>query len=126
MTCRRNLLTLSLMTVAMLFLLGPGCKKEDAKETVKSADVAVKPAAAAMTTEVRAEVERKLAKADALDGTTDRVVSKCLMCALRMDGSDEHTAELAGYTLHFCSESCKTYFEADPVAKVLAVQIESP
>jgi YHS domain-containing protein len=126
MTCRRNPLTLSLATVAVLILLGPGCKKDDAKKTVESSDVAVKTEAAALTTEVRAEVERKLFKADALDGTTDKVVSKCVICALRMDGSDEHTAELAGYTLHFCSESCKTYFEADPVAKVLAVQIESP
>ena len=123
---RLNPRTLSCMTIAMLLLLGPGCKKDSAKETVESADVAVKPEAAALTTEVRAEVERKLAKADALDGTTDKVVSKCLMCALRMDGSNEHTAELAGYTLHLCSESCKTSFEADPAAKVLAVQIESP
>lgn len=57
-----------------------------------------------------------LAAADAHDGTTDHVVSECSGCSLGMAGDPAHSATHEGYTLHFCSDSCKAGFEADPAA----------
>jgi YHS domain-containing protein len=57
------------------------------------------------------------------DGVTDKVVSKCLGCALAMDGSSEHALETSGYTLHFCSAPCKTGFEEDTTKAILALNI---
>ncbi len=37
-----------------------------------------------------------LAKADAVDGTTDKVVGKCLMCGLGMDGKADCAAGRSG------------------------------
>lgn len=57
-----------------------------------------------------------LAAADAHDGTADHVVSECAGCALGMPGDPSHSATHEGYTLHFCSETCKDGFVADPKA----------
>ena len=89
--------------VAIPFLLPAGCKKDD---TVKKGDVLA-----------------KLAKADAVDGAADKVVSKCGGCALRMDGSDEHAITVSGYAMHFCSAKCKKDFSKDPGRSVLALTI---
>ena len=70
-------------------------------------------------------VADKLAKADAADGAVDKVVSKCAGCGLAMNGKKEITATTAGYTLHFCSESCKRQFEKDPARAVMAMKIPS-
>lgn len=59
-----------------------------------------------------------LAAADAHDGTVDHVVGECGGCMLGMPGDPAHAVEHAGYELHFCSESCKASFEADPAAGV--------
>jgi YHS domain-containing protein len=63
-----------------------------------------------------------LAKADAADGKVDKIVSKCLMCMLGMDGKSENAATFGKYTLHFCSKTCKEKFLKDPEAAVLAVK----
>lgn len=60
-----------------------------------------------------------LARADAADGTSDHVVSRCAVCSLAMDGSPAHASSLEGYTLHFCSAECKETFDRAP-ATVLA------
>jgi YHS domain-containing protein len=70
-----------------------------------------------------AEVEAMLAKADAFDGTTDKIVSKCVQCALAMDGDPEFATEAFGYTLHFCSAHCKETFEEDTTKAILAMEI---
>ncbi|MEW6338916.1 MAG: hypothetical protein AB1625_16130 [Acidobacteriota bacterium] len=59
-----------------------------------------------------------LAAADRADGAEDRVVGKCAVCKLGMDGSPEFTSVHAGYALHLCSAHCKETFDHDPV-KVL-------
>ena len=90
-------------------------------------DKAVVPKAEELTKEVAAEmqadVEARLAQADALDGAVDKVVSKCPACRLAMDGKSEHALEVAGYTLHFCSDQCKDKFAKDPTKEVLALKI---
>ncbi len=73
--------------------------------------------------ETRARVAATLAKADALDGATDKVVAKCAMCALRMEGSPEHESKHAAYTMHFCSAGCKDGFAEDPVNAILAMDV---
>ena len=105
--------------VALIVAATPGCRKEkpvgeeSAKEEVKvEKDVDTKVA-----------VEAKLADADKFDGTSDKVVSKCASCALGMDGKSEHALEVSGYTLHFCSEDCKTGFEKDTTKAILALKI---
>jgi YHS domain-containing protein len=127
------------LAVTLAFAVTAGCKKEEAPPSEK-------PAAAAVTTEkvavpekevvpkveeltkgvaaeLQADVEARLAKADALDGTVDKVVSKCPACRLAMDGKSEHALEVAGYTLHFCSDQCKAKFAQDPTKEVLALKI---
>lgn len=59
-----------------------------------------------------------LAKADAADGTVDKVVVRCVVCNLSMDGEPERTSTYAGYTFHLCSAGCKETFDHDP-AKAL-------
>lgn len=60
--------------------------------------------------------EEVLAAADAHDGTEDHVVSECTGCGLGMAGDPAHAVQHEGYELHFCSDSCKAGFEADPAA----------
>jgi YHS domain-containing protein len=71
--------------------------------------------AGAPATPAAAEV---LAAADQHDGAADHVVSECTGCSLGMPGDAAHAATHEGYTLHFCSDSCKSAFEADPAAGV--------
>ncbi|MEZ4322555.1 MAG: hypothetical protein R3F61_34125 [Myxococcota bacterium] len=54
-----------------------------------------------------------LQKADARDGSEDHVVGQCAGCSLAMSGDPAHAVQHEGYTLHFCSETCKSGFEAD-------------
>ncbi|MFC2173981.1 hypothetical protein ACFLU6_15365 [Acidobacteriota bacterium] len=70
-----------------------------------------------------AEVRAKLAKADLVDGTADKVVTKCGACALNMEGSHEHTASVSGYTLQFCSAHCKDSFTKDVNKSILALNL---
>jgi len=89
-------------------------------KTEAATEVAAEAKTAAAT---EAEVEAKLAKADLVDGTADKIVSKCPACALKMDGKPEHALQVAGYTLHFCCASCKQAYEKDPTKAILALKI---
>ena len=51
-----------------------------------------------------------LAKADQVNGTADKIVTKCARCNLAMDGTKEHALKVGEYTLLFCSEDCKQTF----------------
>ena len=86
----------------------------------KPADV---PKSAVTVNVKTAEVEAKLAKADLVDGTADKVVSKCAGCALAMDGKSENALKVSGYTIHFCSDGCKKGFEEDTTKSILAMTI---
>ena len=68
-------------------------------------------------------VQAALAKADAVDGTEDRVVSACLTCNLGMSGDEAHASELEGYTFHLCSEHCLKRFEEDKTKALLAARL---
>lgn len=75
------------------------------------------PAAAA--TAVPVSEEALLVAADRADGTEDKVVARCAVCSLSMDGKPEFTSTHADYTFHHCSAHCKETFDHDP-AKVVA------
>ncbi len=63
-----------------------------------------------------------LVKADAADGTVDKVVAQCATCMLAMTGRPETAASYGDYTLHFCSEQCKDHFVAQPEEVLLALE----
>lgn len=69
------------------------------------------------------ELKLKLAAADALDGQTDQVVMKCSGCRLGMDGKAEHPIQVEGYTLHMCSDACKSHFEKDLQGNLAKLEI---
>lgn len=94
-----------ILTTASLGLFVFGCEKSA-------------PANADVST-----VEARLAKADALDGKTDKVVTKCAGCALGMDGKAEHSIAAHGYTLHLCSAHCKEDFSKDVDKSILAMEL---
>ncbi len=83
----------STTTLLLSTLLLVGCTKKEAPVVKKA------PALAP-------EVTAKLAKADAQDGTVDKVVSNCAGCQLSMAGEARFSAKIGGYTLHLC-DSCE-------------------
>ena len=105
----------SVLAIAFLMLAVAGCGGGEKDAPSPSGDpAAAQPSAAGLAI---------LAKADAADGATDKVVSKCLKCNLGMEGSSEHVAKLGDYQLHLCSDECKTGFEAAPEEALLALKI---
>jgi YHS domain-containing protein len=70
-----------------------------------------------------ATVLTRLQQADALDGEEDKVVHRCYVCALGMDGKAEHSVTYEGYTAHLCSAACKKEFERDPESVVATTEI---
>lgn len=101
------------LVTALVIVALVGCEgKTPAEKPAEKASGT--PTAAALTV---------LAKADAVDGTTDKVVGKCLTCSLGMDGKAEHAATYGEYTLHLCKDGCKKNFEADPEKALASVKI---
>jgi hypothetical protein len=64
-----------------------------------------------------------LAEADALDGSVDKIVHRCYVCNLGMDGKDTLAVEHAGYTAHLCSERCKQEFASDAEAIIAKTKV---
>ncbi len=106
---------------------------ETAKDVAEKAEGAVESAAGAvsdaakeikegLTEEAKTEAIALLAKADALDGAEDKVITKCASCGLAMDGKDENTIVVEGYTMKFCSPKCKEKFDKEPLKAVLAME----
>ena len=110
---------------AATFALSPGgCRKEAAPEAPKAVDaVDALTLPKATSAAQKAEMVAMLAKADAYDGKTDKVVSKCAMCALRMDGQEKHEFAIEGYKMHFCGEGCLERCKKDPAKTLLALVV---
>lgn len=64
-----------------------------------------------------------LAKADALDGKIDKIVTRCAGCALGMDGKADYELEVGEYKMHFCKSGCKDRFAQNPDKEILALKI---
>lgn len=65
----------------------------------------------------------KLTAADALDGKTDKTLYKCAPCGFAMDGSADHTLSYEGFTMRFCSASCKDGFNKDLKKAIAAMTV---
>lgn len=120
--------TRRIVTAFFVLTLGHGivgCDKQPAAQS----DSATAPADAAAPTPGHAPTANretllaKLASADAFDGKTDKVVSKCAGCALGMDGSEKYTVQFEGYSLHLCNDACRKQFASDTVNAVLAMRV---
>ena len=124
---RRIYLMIPIVLAATLII---GCGKQEEKTTVESGEKATteiveqaKSGTVEIDTNVQAEVESKLAEADKLDGTSDKIVHRCASCALGMDGKSEHSLEVMDYTLHFCSGHCKEGFAENVTKSILDLKI---
>ena len=95
-----------LILMASLIVLA-ACQKAEVGQPASTREVAVQVSDGA-----------RLAAADAADGKTDHIVSRCATCRLGMDGVAQYSASYAGYEMHFCSAECKQTFEQDPVAVI--------
>jgi len=103
------------------------CSKEESSEPAAPTKVespAKTAEAPPATPEVdEAKVLALLARADALDGQTDKVVTKCASCLLSMDGKPEHSLKAMDYTMYFCTEGCAERFGKDLTNSILAMKI---
>jgi YHS domain-containing protein len=96
----------SIMLLSLLVTyLAVGCGTGKAPETTQKRGLTDPPGAASLAI---------LAKADASDGSVDKVVSKCVTCQLGMDGKPEYSVNYGGYAVHLCSEECRKTFSGDP------------
>lgn len=134
------------LSIAVLLFLAAGCEKKETvqpekdaspaetvvkSDTADAADTADKADAAdaADTADTADAADAAdgfkviLAKADAMDGEVDNVVTKCGSCRLGMNGKAEHAVKAHGYTMHFCSAGCKTGFEKDLDKSILALNV---
>jgi hypothetical protein len=98
-----------LVGLMALTLLIAGCPEEKNAYEIESSSVS--------------QANAQLAKADAVDGKTDKVVSNCASCALSMSGSPDHAIAVSGYTMHFCTTDCKESFGKDITKSVLAMKV---
>jgi YHS domain-containing protein len=110
----RLVMVLALLGMGLLGVVG--CGQPDAGDgtsaAVDAAEVTVTP-----------EMSDILAKADALDGETDKVVTLCASCSLGMDGLAEHSLEVGEYTMYFCKDYCKQRFSKNITESVLKMKI---
>ena len=110
------------LVLSALLAVVAGCKEQKPVETDAGPAVqvaqAVQDAAASP-----ADVQAKLAAADVVDGTADKIVKRCASCALGMDGSSDHTLTAMDYTLYFCTERCAKVFAEDTTKSILAMEI---
>jgi|GEM_PF-2465405 len=118
---RSTYLAVCTFLLAAIAMSTPGCSKEKEAEAPKAPEASI--AQKVTSTAQKAEMVAILAKADAYDGKTDKVVSKCAMCALHMNGQPKHEFEIEGYKMHFCSASCLDHCKKDPSKALLALKI---
>ena len=116
----RMILTCTFLTAGILII--PGCGQQTTPSPTGSQPEASAQDAAPDVT-VTPEMAEALAKADALDGQDDKIVTRCASCALKMDGSNEHPLHVGEYTMYFCKEDCKQAFSEDIPASVLAMKL---
>ena len=119
------------LAVAIVLISMAACSKEesatkDTEAKAKEAAGLVKEKAAEGDAEIQAAVLAKLAEADELDGTADKIVQRCPGCGLKMDGKSEHATEVSGYTIYFCSGSCQEKFAKDLTQSILFLEIPKP
>lgn len=115
------------LAAAFVLITLAGCGKEEA--ATKDTEAKAKEAAGLVQEQAatdEAAVLAKLALADELDGTADKIIKRCPGCGLKMDGKSEHATEVSGYTIYFCSGSCQEEFAKDLTQSILFLEIPKP
>ena len=97
-------LTLALTLLASLAACG-GPDPKPAPEPEGPLVSTAKPSAATL---------EKLAAADRMDGTEDKVITLCPSCSLLMAGKPEFSCKIGEYTTHSCAKHCNEAVCADP------------
>ena len=115
----RNALRVFAVVIGVALLIGCDAPSQPAA----SMQDGTAPAANASAGESTVLVSLKAA--DAVDGAEDKVIGKCYVCGLGMDGSQEHSTEFEGYTCYLCSEHCKEHFAANAESVIAATPIPS-
>ncbi len=64
-----------------------------------------------------------LRQADAVDGAEDHVIGKCYVCNLGMDGKEEFSVDVYGYSAHLCSSHCKEHFAKSADSVIVKTKI---
>lgn len=75
--------------------------------------------------EVAADLNPRLAAADASDGVEDHVIAKCYSCQLAMKGKEEIATQVNDFNAHFCSENCRTVFEGEAAKMIGEIEATS-
>ena len=119
----RMMLVCVLLPAGMLSICG--CSEQGSPSPVASPPEAIATDAPPEVV-VTPEMAEVLAKADALDGQSDKIVSLCASCALGMDGSNEHALPVGEYTMCFCADDCKQAFSEDIRQSVLGMKLPAP
>ncbi|MEW6744827.1 MAG: hypothetical protein AB1486_18895 [Planctomycetota bacterium] len=117
-----KLFSWSLCCLAGALLMGLLTACSD-KEPAKAQGESKAPAETVANVEVTPELAAKLGAADAFDGATDKVVSKCPGCALGMDGVAANSVKVGDYALHFCSAECAASFQKDAKTHLAALEV---
>ena len=105
------------------FLSFAACSAET-KPTPAPGQDAPAPAAAANLSPITEETLAKLAKADAKDGSVDKVVHRCAGCSLGMDGEAKWPLQVQDYMMHFCKQACLDRYAKDPAKAIAAMKIK--
>jgi hypothetical protein len=108
---------------AATFLLFAACTAES-KPADAPAQNAPAPAAAPSLSPITEETLAKLAKADAKDGSVDKVVHRCAGCSLGMDGEAKWPLQVQDYMMHFCKQACLDRYAKDPAKAIAAMKIK--
>ncbi len=116
----RGMIAGGLLVMGIAVLSGCGQQPDSTSDT--SAESGTTQTTVEVT--VTPEMEAVLAKADALDGESDKTIKRCASCKLGMDGSSENALSVGQYTMHFCTGDCKAAFSKDVTASVLAMKPE--
>lgn len=108
-----------------LFLAGSsvlfGCSTKKEAPQPPSTAAAAPAADAPADIVVTPEMATILTEVDAKDGQSDKTVSLCASCALKMAGSPEHSLKVGEYTMCFCQDTCKEAFSKDIPQNVVAM-----
>ncbi len=110
------------MLALTLVLTVLGCGGSKVATTEEPQPTQAEPAAEPAAPAAAGEAEL-LAMADEADGTVDRVIGKCAVCGLAMDGSADHATYYKEYSFHLCSSHCKETFDHDPAAVVARLEL---
>jgi len=112
---RRHAPLIFTLVCCALFALA-GCTDHSTRHDGEEGHAAVTPV------EAGSELEAVLMRADAVDGSEDRVVSRCPGCALAMGGKADHALHVGEFAVHFCSDRCEERFADDPAQSLLAME----